>query len=118
MKKITYNIINNKTTKLFFDAFSNPKRFKILLILKDKSMNVLSLQQIINCEQSDLSHNLQCLLNCGFVNKEIRGKERVYSINKETKPIINSIYKHINKYGNYMASCNIISNTKLGNKNE
>ncbi len=117
MTNTSYNLVNDNTIRLFFDAFGNMKRFKILAVLKNDPMSVSRLQKVMNCEQSDISHNLQCLLNCGFVSKKINGKERIYYVNEEAKPIISAVYKHINKYEKYLISCNIMANPAVSMKN-
>ncbi|MEM3875795.1 MAG: metalloregulator ArsR/SmtB family transcription factor [Candidatus Micrarchaeaceae archaeon] len=113
MTNTGHNIINDRIIKLFFDAFGNIKRFKIMLFLMNKPMSVFELQNAMNCEQSNISHNLQCLLNCGFVSKKINGKMRIYSINKEMKPIINAIYNYIIGYKKHILACNIISDSGI-----
>ena len=51
-------------------------------------------------EQSRVSHNLQCLEKNGFVTVKQEGKQRIYSLNKDTiEPILKEIKKHINKHG-------------------
>ena len=53
----------------------------------------------IKCNQTTISHNLRRLEKCGFVSVKPNGKERIYSLNKETtKPLSDLMHKHINKY--------------------
>jgi len=88
----------------FFKALCNDTRLGIVLCLKEGSKNVSQLTSELKMEQSRVSHNLQCLIKNGFVTVEQVGKQRVYSLNKDTiVPILKAVKKHIEKYG--MNSC-------------
>ena len=61
-------------------------------------MNVSEISKKTGMEQSVASHNLKRLENCGFLNKEIRGKYRYYSLNKKTiGKILDLIDDHMDK---------------------
>ena len=50
-------------------------------------------------EQSAVSHNLKLLSECHVVEVEQQGKQRIYSINKETVvPILELTKKHARKF--------------------
>ena len=50
-------------------------------------------------ERSKVSHALKSLLDCGFVEVEKKGRERIYSLNKDTiVPLLNIVEKHVKKY--------------------
>jgi len=58
-------------------------------------MNVSELGNRLKVEQSKLSHALKNLRDCNIVNVKIKGKERIYSLNKKTiLPILKLIDKH------------------------
>jgi len=84
---------------LFFGHLSNPLRIKIISELKEKSCSVLELAEKLKIEQSKLSHALSCLRYCSIVQVKQKGKQRIYSLNKETIiPILKIIDKHRNKF--------------------
>lgn len=84
----------------FFKALCNDTRLGIVLSLKDKPKNVSQLTSELGMEQSRISHNLQCLEKNGFVTVEQDGKQRIYSLNKDTiEPILKAVKKHTEKYG-------------------
>ncbi len=115
MIKMSFDEKDNKSISLFFGAISNPKRFRILEVLNEKGpMCVSELQNLLNIEQSNLSHNLKCLLNCRLVSREQNGKEKIYNINDDIKVLVNSINEHIKAYDTYIKSCDIVNpvNTK------
>lgn len=95
--------------KLFFKAFSNKTRFQLINLLRKKPMNVSELIKATGFEQTRISHNLKCLIECGFVTNRREGKTRIYSLNKETiEPLLNIVDKHIGKYIDYLVVCGIL----------
>jgi DNA-binding transcriptional ArsR family regulator len=99
----------SETCHLFFSTLSNPTRLGILELLRDSPRNVTQLAESLNQEQSMISHNLKPLTRCGFVFVKRKGKERIYSVNRETmEPMFKIIDNHMKKYcpknGNCMES--------------
>lgn len=91
--------MNNNTYHVFFSNLSNPLRVDIISALKEKSLSVSELAKILKVEQSKLSHALGNLRECNIVNFSIKGKKRIYSLNRETMlPILNIIDRHARSY--------------------
>jgi len=83
----------------FFENFSNKTRIKIIETLLKKSKSVTEICKDINEEQSKVSHNLKKLTECHFLDVERQGKQRIYSLNKDTLlPILELVSKHVHKY--------------------
>ena len=83
----------------FFKSLCNDTRLGIVLCLKNGPKNVSQLTDELKMEQSRVSHNLQCLTQNGFVTVKQEGKQRIYSLNKDTIiPIFKGIEKHIIKH--------------------
>ena len=99
--------------KAFFFAIGDYSRFSILAKLAENDLNVGEISEATGLEQSNVSHHMSCLLNCGFVNMKKDGKARIYSINSEIKPVINSMIRHIEKYRDYIRSCDIAYRTYI-----
>ena len=92
--EVNYCIGENKYN-IFFTNLANPLKVKIILLLRNREMNVTELTKSLKVEQSKISHALKSLRNCKIVILEQRGKERFYSLNKETiLPMLNLIDKH------------------------
>lgn len=108
MKNISYEAF-----RLFSKVLANETRFNMVLLLMEKEQNVSDICKALNYEQSRVSHNLKCLLNCGFVDVEQRGRERVYKLRDEIKGIMLGISKHIEAYEENLESCNILENDIL-----
>ena len=84
----------------FFSVLGNKQRVRILQYLDASgSRTVSEISEDLGFEQSAVSHNLKRLLLCHFVEVEPNGKERVYSINKQTvQPLFRMIDEHVRKY--------------------
>lgn len=84
----------------FFTVLGNKQRVRILQYLsKEGDRNVGDISQRLGLEQSAVSHNMKRLLDCHFVSMQPAGKERVYTINKDTvQPLFELIDEHVRKY--------------------
>jgi len=89
----------------FFRALSNRTRFSIVQLLRKKPHYVNEMVERLGIEQSRISHNLACLLNCGFVEWEWTGKNKVYRLNSDLQPVLAGIEKHLTKYAPALESC-------------
>jgi len=113
MSKSAYEVnpfLNHQSYNIFFGNLANPLKIGIILSLKTKEKNVGEITKDLNVEQSKISHALQSLKTCNIVNVEQKGKERVYSLNKDTiVPMLDLINKHANihcKNKTCMFNCN------------
>jgi len=83
------------TYHIFFRNLANPIKTKIITALKEKESSVNELSKKLKIEQSKLSHALSSLRCCNLVLVKQKGKNRIYSLNKETIiPILKVIDKH------------------------
>lgn len=100
MKNISKNpYLNHQSYHIFFTNLANPLKIGIILCLRDNKRNVSEISRELKVEQSKVSHALSSLKNCKIVNSEQKGKQRIYSLNKNTiVPILKVIDKHANKY--------------------
>jgi len=84
---------------LFFETIAVKARMEILCLLKDGAMSVSQICESIGQEQSRVSHNLKKLVECHVLEVEQKGKQRIYSVNKDTViPILDLVEKHVEKY--------------------
>jgi DNA-binding transcriptional ArsR family regulator len=98
-------ILEARLYREFFRALSNQTRFSIVQLLREKPHYVNEMVEKLGIEQSRISHNLACLLNCGFVEWEWTGKNKVYRLNSDLQPILTGIEKHLVKYAPALDSC-------------
>jgi DNA-binding transcriptional ArsR family regulator len=98
----------------FFRALSNQTRFSIVQLLREKPHYVNEMAERLGLEQSRISHNLACLLNCGFVKWEWNGKNKVYRLNADLQPVLTGIEKHLIKYAPALDSCKTLKSESKG----
>jgi DNA-binding transcriptional ArsR family regulator len=85
--------------KIFFGTLVSESRLKIINLLREKSMNVTEITNKLKLDQTAVSHDLQRLKKCGFVNVEVNGKFRNYKLNSKTiSPLMKLIDQHMSDY--------------------
>lgn len=87
------------TYHVFFTKLSNQLKMGIILALRNNGKNVSDISEELGVEQSKVSHALASLRNCNILNCANKGKERIYSLNKDTiLPILELVEEHSEKY--------------------
>ena len=87
-----------KSYNNFFINFANKANLEIISLLREGPMNVKSIIEKTGREQSAVSHNLKKLCDCHIINVEKRGRERLYSLNKDIViPILKLVERHVQK---------------------
>jgi len=83
------------TYHIFFTNLANPLKIEVILSLQKKEKSVTELVKELGFEQSKVSHALSSLRCCKIVDVKKKGKQRIYSLNKDTiVPILGIIDKH------------------------
>lgn len=84
------------------NVLGNELRLNIINELKKNPRTVQYLSQKLNSEQSKISHSLQQLKKCNFVDFEKNGKERKYflksEIFNEKGNLFELVEKHVNTH--------------------
>jgi len=94
MKNISYN-----TYHIFFSNLANQLKINIALSLREREKSVTELTQILEVEQSKVSHALRNLKNCKLVEVKKDGKQRIYFLNKKTfLPMLKLIDLHAKNF--------------------
>jgi ArsR family transcriptional regulator len=73
-------------------ALSHPKRLEIIHLLRDQSLSVSDIQQMLDLPQANLSQHLQVLRDQKIVNCEKKGKQIFYKVS----------------HPNYLKACDLI----------
>ncbi len=68
-----------------FKALSDETRLRIYLLLLQGELCVCELVNILNMEQSRISHSVRILKEAGLVVNRREGKWIIYAVNPETK---------------------------------
>ena len=76
-----------------FGVLANRLRMQIIEEVSKKPMNVSELVEKTGVEQSRLSHSLTALKRCGYIDFERKGKEKIYSLNKNLEKKLKSCLK-------------------------
>ncbi len=98
---------------LFFKALSNDTRLRIIDLLRKGPRNATQIGEALHIEQSMVSHNLACLINCGFVSANQNGKNKVCSLNKQTvMPLLEITDRHIREYGKKLEGCKVLKDIR------
>lgn len=93
-----------KSYETFFINFANKTKLNIIMSLRNGPLNVKTITKRVNEEQSAVSHNLRKLNDCHILDVRKIGKERVYSLSKDTiTPILKLVEAHVTK--NCPGSC-------------
>ena len=94
-----YPCASHNNYNLFFSNLANSLKIKIILTLRKKEMGVSEIVTELKVEQSKISHALKSLKDCNIVTMNQKGKERIYSLNKDTiVPMFALIDKHAFTY--------------------
>lgn len=83
----------------FFEVIAHPSRWKIIELLLTKPHTVTEICEGLSEEQSKVSHNLSKLAACNVVKAEQIGRQRRYSLNKDTMvPLLELVGKHVHTH--------------------
>jgi len=86
MSDVEYYLPDKQSTKKmadFFSAFSDPSRLRILSVLAISPMCVTDVSQVLEMNQTTVSHQLRTLRDMGLVDFERRGKIVFYKLSNQ-----------------------------------
>ena len=81
MKKINENILYDVAE--LFKNFSDSTRIRILYCLIEKERNVTEISELLNINQSAVSHQLRILKNSKLIKNRRSGKSIYYSLDDD-----------------------------------
>ena len=81
MKKINENILYDVAE--LFKNFSDSTRIRILHCLIEKERNVTEISELLNINQSAISHQLRILKNSKLIKNRRSGKSIYYSLDDD-----------------------------------
>lgn len=82
----------------FFRNFAGKSNLAIITLLRTGSKSVMGIANATGMEQSAVSHSLRKLSACNIVSSERNGKEKRYSLNRETVlPLLKLVESHVEK---------------------
>lgn len=82
----------------FFKVISDTTRISILFLLKEKPRNVSEIIELMEMEQSAISHQLRILKDSRLVRSHREGKSMIYQLDDDhIFDILNQVHIHINE---------------------
>lgn len=98
MKTIQNPLLAEKTVKKvskMLKLLSEPTRINILYLLEGKELNVGTIAEFLNMEQSAVSHQLKLLKEARLIKSRRNGKHNLYSQTDEhVYKILNQVIEH------------------------
>src|SRR3990167_9046923 len=89
-----------------FKGFSDQSRLGILEVILDSPKTVSEIVKVTKLSQPNASTHLACLLDCGLVRKEKRGRNVFYQVSvKEVKNIIQQARKILSNHSKKIYQC-------------
>ncbi len=90
----------------FFSGFSDQTRLSIVETLADGPKNVGEIAKATGQPQPNVSNHLACLLECGLVRRERKGKCNLYSLSeKDVEHLLAVSEKIVAKHYGRLAAC-------------
>lgn len=89
------------------EVLGNKLRTQIIILLKEKERTVQEICKTLGKEQSLVSHSLQRLRECSFVDYKKKGKQSIYFLKsdiftrKKNKTLFELIEEHATKHCGY-----------------
>lgn len=85
-----------------FKAFSNPTRIKILFALKNQTLTVSEISELLSMSQSAISHQLRELKLARLVTYTKQGREMIYQLDDHhVHDIFNLAIEHVKELYKY-----------------
>lgn len=89
-----------------FKGFADPSRLLILSVISDGPKTVTEIVDRTKLSQPNTSAHLACLLECGLIHKEKRGREVFYEVSsKEVSSIIGQAQKVLEQHSREIYNC-------------
>jgi ArsR family transcriptional regulator len=76
------DVMDFKQITRFFTAMGDPIRLQILLLLRDKPLNVGEIANQFQISRPAISHHLRVLKDANILDSEKSGQEVYYTMNK------------------------------------
>ena len=84
---------------IFFGTLANQTRLEIIMLLANRPLNVTQICKKLRMKQPTISKRLTRLERCGFLFREHKGKECIYTLNQTTiKPLTSLMKAHVRNY--------------------
>ncbi len=86
-----------KLKSSLFDVIGNKTRADILHAISNGPLSVGRISDLTRIEQTNISHNLNLLMNLRIVERHVKGRVHEYSIREEARPLLMKLINEIRK---------------------
>jgi DNA-binding transcriptional ArsR family regulator len=86
-------------------GFADPSRLRILDALRDGEQRVSDLSERVELSRPNTSKHLACLLGCGLVDREKRGREVFYALSDGVDELLDAMDELLDRVGDRVAAC-------------
>jgi DNA-binding transcriptional ArsR family regulator len=86
-------------------GFADPSRLLIVDALRDGEQRVSDLSERVGLSRPNTSKHLACLLGCGVVVRERRGREVFYELSKGVDELLDAMDQLLDRVGDRVARC-------------
>ena len=90
-------------------ALSDPSRLRILTTLLDGERCVHEIVSETGLSQPNVSKHLACLLGCGLVQREPRGRHVFYEVVAGVDEVMEALDRLLDQIGDDVASCRLVA---------
>jgi len=95
-------------------GLADPSRLRILGSLLDGQLRVADIVEQTRLSQPNVSKHLRCLLGCGLVEREQRGREAYYAPVEDLRAFFTALDDVLTKVSDRMACCELTATTVAG----
>jgi len=86
-------------------GFADPSRLRIVDALRDGEQRVSDLSERVELSRPNTSKHLACLLGCGLVDREKRGREVFYTLTAGAEDLLDAMDRLLGHVGDRIAAC-------------
>ncbi len=86
-------------------GFADPSRLRIVDALRGGEQRVSDISQRVGLSRPNTSKHLACLLGCGLVDREKRGREVFYTLTEGVEELLGAMDQLLDQVGDRIAAC-------------
>jgi DNA-binding transcriptional ArsR family regulator len=97
-------------------GFADPSRLCLLEALRDGEQRVSDLSDCVGLSRPNTSKHLACLLGCGLVDRERRGREVFYALAEGVEELFDAMDQLLDRVGERVAGCDYTTATMAASR--
>jgi ArsR family transcriptional regulator, cadmium/lead-responsive transcriptional repressor len=86
-------------------GFADLSRLRILDALREGELRVSDVSACLGLSKPNASKHLACLLGCGLVEREKRGREVYYALGQDVEGVLDQVDGLLDRVGDRVAAC-------------